>query len=39
MKATKEAEGLPRLSRLKAKAKIPSMAEIDKLVSKLLKDT
>lgn len=36
-KATKEATKLPKMSRLKIKAAIPSMKEIDKLVLKLLK--
>lgn len=37
LKATKEAANLPRMSRLKTKAAIPSMKDIDKLVLKLLK--
>jgi len=36
IKATKEAASLPKMSRLKIKAAIPSMKEIDKLVSELL---
>jgi len=36
IKATKEAAGLPKMSRLKLKAAIPSMKEIDRLVSELL---
>ena len=34
--ATNEASGLPKMSRLKIKAAIPSMKEIDKLVSELM---
>jgi len=37
LKATKEAANLPKMSRLKIKAVIPSMKKIDKLVSELLK--
>jgi len=37
LKATKEALNLPKMSRLKIKAAIPSMKEIDQLVLKLLK--
>jgi len=36
-KATKEAANLPKMSRLKIKAAIPSMKKIDKLVFELLK--
>jgi len=36
-KAVKEAVNLPKMSRLKTKAAIPSMKEIDKLVQKLMK--
>jgi hypothetical protein len=36
VKARKEATSLPKMSRLKMKAAIPSMKEIDKLVSELL---
>jgi hypothetical protein len=36
VKATNEASGLPKMSRLKIKAAIPSMKEIDKLVSELM---
>jgi ribonuclease BN (tRNA processing enzyme) len=37
IEATKEAAPLPRMSRLKIKAAIPSMKEIDRLVTQLLK--
>jgi hypothetical protein len=36
LKATKEAANIPKTSRLKMKAAIPSMKEIDKLVFELL---
>jgi len=38
-KAAKEATSLPKMSRLKIKAAIPSMKEIDQLVTELLKNT